>query len=497
MIFATGDLKNRIERNREKISEKDYRAPVIFSQNPDWPGDWQGRGILALTSLYEATQNPAVYSQLKEIIDLLDEYLNEDGYFGKVIDEAGVNEQSLSGNGWFVRGLCDYYKLTKDEKVFSLLEKIKVKFFYKLEPFYRVYTTGELTDGGVSGHVTDKKINGWKHSSDIGCAFILLDGLTALCEILRDEKLIALAKTLTEKFFTVDYIKSNFQTHAFLTATRAVLRLYAVTGESKYLEKSKENFKLYAECGTTVNYANFNWFGKPDSWTEPCTCVDSLMVATELYKITQNKEYLAFANRVYINAFRVAQRKNGGAGCETCLYEGNDELKIHMYEAFFCCSMRFSDGLNYVRKNLFLKKDNTIFALFALGGRYVSDECEFGYEYDSENALVKITVERGRVENLVLYLPDGVKLYNNGSECGNSLTGLDCGTHEYQLEIKYNPEIRAKRKVYFWSDYLLTEKTYKDESAIKFNIGGRTLSPVQDCISYEETHGIDGFIQKI
>ena len=67
MIFATGDLKNRIERNREKISEKDYRAPVIFSQNPDWPGDWQGRGILALTSLYEATQNPAVYSQLKEI----------------------------------------------------------------------------------------------------------------------------------------------------------------------------------------------------------------------------------------------------------------------------------------------------------------------------------------------------------------------------------------------------------------------------------------------
>ena len=113
-----------------------------------------------------------------------------------------------------------------------------------------------------------------------------------------------------------------------------------------------------------------------------------------------------------------------------------------------------------------LKKDNTIFALFALGGRYVSDECEFWYEYDSENALVKITVERGRVENLVLYLPDGVKLYNNGSECGNSLTGLDCGTHEYQLEIKYNPEIRVKRKVYFWSDYLLTEKTYKDESTL-------------------------------
>ena len=30
---------------------------------------------------------------------------------------------------------------------------------------------------------------------------------------------------------------------------------------------------------------------------------------------------------------KVWQRKNGGAGCETCLWENNDELRIQLYEA--------------------------------------------------------------------------------------------------------------------------------------------------------------------
>ena len=497
MYFATGDLKERIERNCKRLSDKDYCAPIIFSQNPSWPGDWQGRGILALTALYEATENPIVLKQLQDIINLLEDNVNEHGYFGEIIDKSCINEQQLSGNGWFVRSLCDYYKLTKDEKVLTILQKIKEKLFYELEPSYKGYTVEKLSVGGVSGHVNEENVGGWKHSSDIGCAFILLDGLTALCEILRESKLIEIAKVLIEKFFTVDFLKANFQTHAFLTATRAILRLYSITGDSLYLEKSEQNFKLYFDLGTTVNYANFNWFGKPTSWTEPCAFIDSVMVAIELFKITGKNQYLAFANRVYNNAFRVAQRKNGGAGCEKCLYEDNGELTLHLYEAFFCCTMRFADGLNYLRKNLFFEKDNVIFALFTLGGKYKSEECEFDYVYDWQNSCVKITVERGTVKNLVLYLPQGVKLYKKGVECENSLVGLDCGEHEYQIKAEYKKEIMAKTSAYFWSDFLLTQKEFNDESCVKFIIDGKTYSPIQDCISVEEKYGIENFKQRI
>lgn len=42
-------------------------------------------------------------------------------------------------------------------------------------------------EGGVSGN-SDETTGGWKLSTDIGCAYMCLDGLSAYCEITRDDR---------------------------------------------------------------------------------------------------------------------------------------------------------------------------------------------------------------------------------------------------------------------------------------------------------------------
>lgn len=117
----------------------------------------------------------------------------------------------------------------------------------------------------------------------------------------------------------------------------------------------------------TYTYQKFNWFGKGDTWTEPCAIVDSIMLAVMLYEATKKEEYRTYAVRIYFNGFATLQRPNGGAGTDTTVSESTDELKCDLYEAYFCCTMRLAEGLWFVDKyqsvlyaqtNGFLEKDS-------------------------------------------------------------------------------------------------------------------------------------------
>ena len=47
------------------------------------------------------------------------------------------------------------------------------------------------------------------------------------------------------------------------------------------------------------------------------------------------------------------QRPNGGAGTDTTVSDTTDTLKVGaIYEAYFCCSMRLSEGLWFINENL-------------------------------------------------------------------------------------------------------------------------------------------------
>ena len=106
-----------------------------------------------------------------------------------------------------------------------------------------------------------------------------------------------------------------------------------------------------------LTYQNLNWWGRPNTWTEPCAIVDSIMVALTLYKITKEEPYRQMAARIYHNGLATAQRPNGGAGTDSVVYlpyedfPGVTDQYMTGYEAPFCCTMRLCEGLWFISEH--------------------------------------------------------------------------------------------------------------------------------------------------
>ena len=121
MIKIQGDLFRRIKLNRQRMDDNIYHAEKLLPYVGGWPGDFPGRGILSLTSLYKSLngyeeEQKSILNQLEEIFSNIDSYLNSDYYFGDVFDGKVLDEQQISGNAWYLRGLIEYYKITNNRK---------------------------------------------------------------------------------------------------------------------------------------------------------------------------------------------------------------------------------------------------------------------------------------------------------------------------------------------------------------------------------------------
>ena len=485
-----GELHQRLIRNARRLSAPEYRAPQIFAEGREWPGDWQGRTMLALCSLYrglneEDPERKAVFGQLREILEALPQHCNRDGYFGEPFDGRVVNEQQVSGNSWFLRGLCEAYRLTGDEKILERLDSISRNFLIPLGAFYDDYPLQPRELGGVGGHLQAGVTGRWRLSSDVGCAFMMLDGITQTCKLLNDAELKKTAARMIEAFSGLDVVGCRCQTHATLSATRGILRFYGMTGEVRYLTLAERMFARYLEEGSTVNYANFNWFGRPDSWTEPCAVVDSLILALKLFGETGNPGYLRLVNRIYANALLPAQRINGGAGCETCLSRDQRVLKIHLYEAYFCCSMRLAEGLyELTRAQRIGEKDPVIGFWNEFESGEGAQKISLSVREEGEDCGVLIC--RPPKSGFRLYVPEGCKI-----RCEHPFERSECflifsdGLPE-KLEIRYQLEPfsaeRKGRQVFFLGDRLLTEKNGGTaEEGYRMFADGRKLTPLANC----------------
>ena len=209
-----------------------------------------------------------------------------------------------------------------------------------------------INKGDVSGSCIGD-IDGWILSSDTGCAFMSIDGLSHAYLVTKNEDIHELLDELIDTYLEIDKQAIKAQTHCTLTAARGMMRMFGVTHDKKYLEGAREIFECYLESGMTATYQNLNWWGRPDSWTEPCAIVDSLMLALELFKATKNEKYRTVAARVWHNGLSTSQRSNGGAGTDHLVLDGvGDLLFARLYEAYFCCTMRLAEGLWYVSENI-------------------------------------------------------------------------------------------------------------------------------------------------
>jgi uncharacterized protein len=348
-ITMQGELYTRAMKNFDRLESDIYQPRIIFNEkhpsaSKDWPGDFEGRTILGLVLEAQATHREPLY--LNEIIAMLPSKLNTKGYFGPVQGDT-LNEQQLSGHGWLLRGLCEYYTWKKDERVKKyILEIIRNLALptrghhmnYPIRPEDRKALVGEMS--GTLQNV----VNNWVLSSDIGCDFVFLDGVVQAYGMFPSPEVKDLIDEMISRFLQMDLISIKAQTHATLTGLRALIRYYTITGDKTLITEVIRRYQLYREQGMTENYENFNWFCRPE-WTEPCAIIDSYILAVQLWQHTQNPQYLEDAHHIYYNAICHTQRANGGFGCDNCPGPSDLQLKVKAYEAYWCCTMRGGEGL--------------------------------------------------------------------------------------------------------------------------------------------------------
>lgn len=353
-LIDSQELQERISLNYHRLANSSYYQidEVFPSDEYDWPGDKEGRALLAFVSHYKISGSKIPC--MEQMLAIMPEKLNEKQYLGKVVTDF-VSEQQLSGHSWFLRGLCEHYEQFHDDCSLELLKAVTENLFLPTKGIYGSYPIDrtERDEGGVGG--TELGVVGcWMLSTDVGCAFMSIDGLSHVYQVTKDVRVKELLDEMIGVYLAIDKKALRVQTHCTLTAARGMMRMYANTGGVNYLKGAKSIYDLYVNGGgMTYTYHNLNWWRRPDTWSEPCAIVDSLMLALELYKVTGDESCRTLAARVYHNAFSTLQRANGGAGTDTLVCEGSPwtYLQSKMYEAYFCCTMRLSEGLWYINEN--------------------------------------------------------------------------------------------------------------------------------------------------
>lgn len=366
-IKSGGDLLKRVSMNFDRLEEEKYRPSNVFLtdiQSRGWPGDTEGRTILGLVLDARTTGRTPKY--LDSILFVLPTKLNEKGYMGTVYKNE-MNEQQLSGNGWMLRGLCEYYIWKKDPKVLKYIQTITQNLFvagkgyyskYPIDPGLRKKEVGEMV--GTNQGTT----NGWIPSSDVGCLFIGMDGAIQAYSITKDPKLKEVIDEMIARFYQINFVKVKAQTHAILTGLRGLIRYAEITNDFKYLKKVEKVWLLYKQFGMTENFENYNWFCRYDTWTEPCAIVDSYMIAVKMWQYTENPKYLKDAELIQYNAIAHTQHKNGGFGLDNCPDSKQPFLSVKANEAHWCCTMRGAEGLSNMATNAYFIKSDTLIIPF-------------------------------------------------------------------------------------------------------------------------------------
>ncbi len=350
------ELDERIRLSALRLLDAYYQMPDVFQPyEAAWPGDKEGRALLAFVSHYKMTGkiNPC----MEAMLEALPRYTNEHLYFDPKQNPV-IHEQQLSGHSWFLRGLCEHYEQFGDEVSLNALRSVTEHLYLPTAGRYGGYPvkrdTKLLNEGGVSGH-SATLMDGWSLSTDVGCAFMAIDGLSHVYRITRDERVRSLVDEMIDVYAAIDKAALRAQTHCTLTAARGMMRMYGVTEDRRYLNRAKDIYELYtAGGGMDLAYKNLNWWNRPNTWSEPCAIVDSVMLAGELYAATGEEGYRRMAARIYQNGWATVQRPNGGAGTDSVVYlpygdfPGESVQYMTGYEAFFCCTMRLAEGLWYI-----------------------------------------------------------------------------------------------------------------------------------------------------
>ena len=349
-INIAGHLETRAVKNFKRFETGEY-LPENIEYGGEWPGDFPGRVLLSTFLLHNVLNKESMH--FNTIYNDIKKHVDEKGYIGENYGED-TSEQQLFGHLWVIRALCEHYKITQSQSSYNMVNTILDSLMLKTidrQSIYPIDPADRKAAGSYYG-TAFKILDSWLVSTDVGANFATLDGLADAYKLTGRKEILTLFEKIMDRFLQVDLLDIKAQTHSTLTALRGMLKYYEITQNPQVLKNIQDRFYLYKTKAMTENYENYNWFNRP-THTEPCAVVDSYILAMNLWRNTGNVEYLQDAQLIYYNGIAAEQRANGGFGCNSCTGTFNPFLKVKIDEAFWCCTMRGSEGITRKVENLY------------------------------------------------------------------------------------------------------------------------------------------------
>jgi len=366
-IRCQGDLRVRAQMSFDRLHDPLFQYPNIaqHTRNDPYPGDFIGRIILGLVQLGQVLGKEPVY--LAEIIQRLqNELMNPQGYLGKIPEKGFFDEIQISGHQFFLRGLCEYYLWKPDSGIQRIIASTINNLLLPLARDIQSYPLGEQRKNLKTGNeiaMDAGRVANWQLSTDTCQLFMVLDGLTQAWQLFPTPELKNAIEKLFGFYSQINLVEIQAQTHSMLSALRGILRYYEMTGDAQYLDFVKKTFEAYKKQAWTENYEDYNWFGRP-THTEGCAIIDSFLLATELWQVTRNANYLHEAHLIYYNGMLNNQWINGGFGVNSCVGPKQNLFLKHQVEATWCCTMRGSEGLAKAIQYSYFYDQNHIYIPF-------------------------------------------------------------------------------------------------------------------------------------
>ena len=144
-----------------------------------------------------------------------------------------------------MRGLCEYYDWTGDERVLGYAKTIADSLFLPILPYVGKYPSDpskRVADTGDMSGSAQNTVNGWRLSSDVGCVFIGMEGLIHYYRYDRDPRIGELIDELIGLYLSIDLVRIKAQTHASLTGVRGLLRYAALTGNDTLVAEADKRW---------------------------------------------------------------------------------------------------------------------------------------------------------------------------------------------------------------------------------------------------------------
>lgn len=381
-----------LRRSIDRLLREDYRPAEVMhnTTSSDWPGDLAGRLLLSLSR--GARVDPRIAARAVELHALMMRALEPLGYIGAV-QSAVVDEQQVACHGWVAAGLVQFSESFDDPSSLQAAERIVDELILPAVQRLDEYPLRRprTHDGGPSGTAT-ATIGQWRLSSDTWCILLSLNALVPVYQATGRSDLGAAIRGFVRFLDAVDLVEQQAQLHATLSAARNLAAFAEVSGDESALKVAVRLYGAYVDAGRTLNYSTYNWFGREDSWTEPCAVVDSIGLALALWRVSGNRRFLADVRRIEQNAIGFAQRHDGSFGLDSVTTPSDPVLRPVVDDAWWCCTVRGALGIFDLRDRSVLLSDGELHVLFPRTGSFHQGGWLLELEYDQPSGAFVITL---------------------------------------------------------------------------------------------------------